>query len=73
MGKRIKTIHVGWGEISGTFTTSPEYRGVICYDEIIEENKQIANNRLITVYRCYINKEIKAEIEAGQGLTITYY
>jgi len=73
---RIKCIEKGWGQDSIFFTTRKE---ATCFkvDEIKEEVKKIGNGEYCelthSVYRGYVNGQVKFEMGVNSDVTVTYY
>lgn len=73
MTQKIKSIEKGWGEDSTYYSTEERLKGRSQHvDKVTEETKQIGPGR-ITVYRGYRSANMIFEIEAGGGITLTFW
>jgi hypothetical protein len=72
MEKKISHINVGWGEGSLYFEQHDNPTHKWQAKEITETDKWFSPDRKITIYRGITDGKINFEIEAGQGITITY-
>ena len=73
MEQKIKSVEKGWGEDSTFFSTDQTVSEAYRVDVIKEEQKQIGNNILITVYRGYKNGNLFFEMGASIDVTVAFF